>query len=85
MSKSQKNSQKAENQYKYAQNKKNIYLANLSIHQVVNSPMLNYWDLLEGIAISNHLRCSFCANGCIGTSKDIRKAQEILINSIKYN
>lgn len=65
--------------------KKKVKELNPSVLQVLNTPMLNYWNLLEYIAETNHLRCSFAKIGCVGVSQDIRKAQEILINCIKYN
>lgn len=46
---------------------------------------LKYCQLLGLIAVQNNLNCDFTPIGLIGTSEAIIKAEDILINSIKYN
>jgi hypothetical protein len=63
----------------------NVLFTDLVSKDVLSTPILIYSDFLDLISLDNKLKCRFYKNVVIGKIDDIRKAQNILINSIKYN
>ncbi len=63
----------------------NVLFTDLVSKDVLSTPILIYSDFLDLISLDNKLKCRFYKNVVIGKIEDIRKAQNILINSIKYN
>ena len=67
----------------------NVLFTDLVSKDVLSSPILTYSDFLDFISLDNKLKCRFYKTGyknfVIGKIEDVRKAQNILINSIKYN
>ena len=63
----------------------NVIFTDISVQEIINSPISNYSDLLDLISVWNGLKCRFVDNIIIGNASDIKKAQNILINSVKYN
>jgi len=61
----------------------NVLFTDLSSKNIKN--ILEYGFYLDLIALDHKLKCRFCENCFLGNYKDIKKAQNILINSIKYN
>jgi hypothetical protein len=63
----------------------NVLFTDLSTKTITSKEMREYSNLLDLISLDNNLKCRFFYNCFVGKSNDIRKAQNILINSVKYN
>jgi len=55
------------------------------IEELTSKPISAYHEIIELVAIQNNLNARFYEKGVCGNIKDIRKAQSIFINSIKFN
>lgn len=63
----------------------NVLFTDLVSKDVLSTPISKYSDFLDLVSLDNKLKCRFYKNFVIGKIEDVRKAQNILINSIKYN
>jgi hypothetical protein len=63
----------------------NVIFTEISTEDIVSSPMCYYGEMLDLISVFNGLKCRFGKNVVAGNAKDIKKAHNILINSVKYN
>ena len=62
-----------------------VLFTNLSERKVKSKSAIFYYDFLDFIAFENKLQAVFTPFFVHGVKRDIEKAQNILINSVKYN
>jgi hypothetical protein len=55
------------------------------IEELTSKPISAYREIIDLVAIQNNLNARFYENGVSGNINDIKKAQKIFINSIRYN
>jgi hypothetical protein len=55
------------------------------IEELTSKPISAYHEIIDLVAIQNNLNARFYENGVSGNINDIKKAQKIFINSIRYN
>ena len=63
----------------------NLCFVNINEQIIRSGTPLEYYDLLNFIAGENKLKCHFTNLFSLGNSEHIAEAQNILINSVKYN
>ena len=62
-----------------------VGFTNIIEDELKETSPLEWSDLLDFIAFEHNLNCMFTPFGLFGRGQDIKKAQKILINSVKYN
>ena len=55
------------------------------IEELTSKPISAYHEIIDLVAIQNNLNARFYEKGVSGNINDIKKAQKIFINSIRYN
>jgi|LakMenE01Jun11ns_1017448.scaffolds.fasta_scaffold9576190_2 hypothetical protein len=55
------------------------------IEELTSKPISAYREIIDLVSIQNNLNARFYENGVSGNINDIKKAQKIFINSIKFN